>query len=295
MEFTRLSNCPLCSSENISTYKKGTINPVKVNKEDFRITDSTYGSVWDFSSCSFCSFVFSNPMIDEKSLIGFYTELEDKEYSEEWEGREKNFRTIIKRLNKMPKPGNKLLDIGAASGIFVKLAEENEYSAEGIEPSSQLAREAKERFGVNIIEGTIDDYDAKTQFDIVSLLDLIEHVNDPSDFIRRVSPHVRKGGILVIVTPDIKSIPARIFKNKWWHYRTAHVNFFSLESLTYLMEKYGFVIEKKHRYAWNFSLFYIVSRLFPSVKKRKGLQLLLKRLNLRLQLFDSWEIYARKS
>ncbi len=85
----------------LEIFKEGTINTETISAEDFKITDSTYGSIWDFSKCSSCSFVFSNPRIDEESLIEFYSKIEDKEYTDEWEGREKNFRTIIKRLKKM--------------------------------------------------------------------------------------------------------------------------------------------------------------------------------------------------
>ncbi len=295
MEFTSLKNCPLCRSDKITLFKNGNIDPENITSEDFKVTDSTYGSVWSLSRCSSCSFVFSNPKIDEKSLIDFYSELEDNEYTDEWEGRGKNFKTILRRLKKIPVSGNRLLDIGAASGIFVKLAEENGFVAEGIEPSSHLVREAKKKFGVNIFEGSIEDYRPREKFSIITMLDLIEHVNDPAEFMGRVTPLIRKGGLLIIVTPDIDSIPPKIFRNRWWHYRTAHVNFFNIRSLTYLLEKFGFKIEKKYRYAWNFSFYYLLSRLFPSLKKRKSLQKILKRLNLKLQLFDSWEIYARKS
>ncbi len=295
MEFTKLERCPLCRSEKIDVFKKGTINTETISAEDFKITDSTYGSVWDFSKCSSCSFVFSNPRMDEKSLIEFYSKIEDSEYTDEWEGREKNFRTIIKRLEKIETGGKMLLDIGAASGIFVKLAIEKGYNATGIEPSTQLVNEANEKFGVKIIKGTIEDFEAREQYDIVTLLDLIEHVNDPESFLKKVSPLIKKGGVLVIVTPDINSIATRLLGNRWWHYRTAHINFFNINSITYLLEKFGFVIEKKYRFAWNFTFFYLITRLMPSLKKKRGLQKTLKRLNLKLQLFDSWEIYARKS
>ena len=295
MEFTRLDRCPLCNSDEINIFKKGTIDKNTISAEDFKITDSTYGSVWDFSKCSSCSFVFSNPRMDEKSLIEFYSKIEDREYTDEWEGREKNFRTIIKRLEKLEIGGKKLLDIGAASGIFVKLAIEKGYNAIGIEPSAQLVNEANEKFGIDIIKGTIEDFEHREQFDIVTLLDLIEHVNDPESFLKKVSPLVKKGGVLVIVTPDINSLATRLLGNRWWHYRTAHINFFNINSINYLLEKLGFVIEKKYRFAWNFTFFYLITRLIPSLKNKRGLQKILKRLNLKLQLFDSWEIYARKS
>lgn len=295
MEFTRLERCPVCNSGEIKAFKKGTIDPENISSEDFKITDSTYGSIWDFSQCESCSFVFSNPRIDEKSLVEFYTGIEDSEYTDEWEGRGKNFKAVLKRIGKMGEDLERLLDIGAASGIFVKLAQECGYAATGIEPSAQLVKEAKEKFGIDLVKGTVENYEAREQFDVVTLLDLIEHVTDPEGFLKKVSPLIRRGGILVIVTPDISSIPPKLMGNRWWHYRTAHVNFFNLRSLTYLLEKLGFSIEKKHRFAWNFTPFYLITRLFPSLKKSKGLQKFLKRLHLKLQFFDSWEIYARKN
>lgn len=295
MNLTNLNKCPLCGSENIKVYRKGTIDPGKINSDNFRITDSSYGSLWNFSRCRKCTYVFSNPLIDEKSLIEFYSELEDNEYSDEWEGRAKNFLTIFRELEKISKPGNSLLDIGAASGIFVNLAKERGYDAEGIEPSGYLADEAEKKFNIKLFRGTIENFKTDKKYSVLTLLDIIEHLRDASSFMEKIVPFIDKKGILVIVTPDINSIPARIFGKKWWHYRIAHLNFFNLRSIEFLLKKSGFEIIKKRRYAWNFSFYYILSRIFPSLKEKKGLQKILKRLNLKLQLFDSWEIYARKN
>lgn len=294
MNLIRLNKCPLCGSENISLFRKGTIDPGKINSDNFRITDSSYGSLWNFSKCRECTYVFSNPLIDEKSLIEFYSDLEDDEYSDECEGRAKNFLTIFRELEKIEIPGNLLLDIGAASGIFVNLAKERGYDAEGIEPSGYLADEAEKKFKIKLFRGTIDNFKTNKKYSVITLLDIIEHLRDASSFMKKILPLIEEKGILIIVTPDINSIPAKIFGKKWWHYRIAHLNFFNLRSIELLLKNNGFEIIKKRRYAWNFSFYYILSRLIPSLKEKKGLQKLLKRLNLKLQLFDSWEIYARK-
>ncbi len=99
--------------------------------------------------------------------------------------------------------------------------------------------------------------------------------------------------MLVIVTPDIGSLAARLMGGRWWHYRAAHVNFFNRRSLERLLAAHGFEIALRKRFAWNFSAYYLLTRLLPFLKG-KALQRPLKKLHLKLQLFDSWEVYARK-
>jgi 2-polyprenyl-3-methyl-5-hydroxy-6-metoxy-1,4-benzoquinol methylase len=291
--------CPLCNSKQIKLFKKGTFDPETVNSENFKITDSAYGSLWAFFSCKNCRFVFSNPYIPEEDIVGFYSQLEDREYSTEAEGRSKNFRTILNRLKRVRKgtenSGTRLLDIGAASGIFLHLARQEGYEINGIEPSEFLVKEAKKQYNIELFKGTVEDYKTKDKFSIITLLDIIEHLVEPDTFMSKVDALIEENGILVLVTPDINSLAARLAGKRWWHFRVAHVNFFNLHSLNFLLQKHGYEIILKKKYVWNFSLFYLSTRIFPFLKKKKSLQKILKRLHLKLPLFDSWEIYARKT
>jgi 2-polyprenyl-3-methyl-5-hydroxy-6-metoxy-1,4-benzoquinol methylase len=294
MILEKRKHCPICQSDKSRLFKKGTFDPESLNTDHFKITDSNYGSLWTFFKCDNCGFVFSNPYIPEREILNFYSELEDHEYSSEADGRAKNFEQIIKRLNTLQTPGKTLLDIGAASGIFLNLAKENGYQATGIEPSDYLVKEAHRLYGLDIIKGTIDDLSPGNTYSIITLLDIIEHLVEPDEFFQKLDPFIEKNGIVVIVTPDIKSITSRLTGKHWWHYRIAHVNFFNSTSILQLLKKHKYEVVMKKRYAWNFSLFYLVTRFFPSIKENNTLQKLLKSINLKLQLFDSWEIYAKK-
>jgi len=294
MDLKRREACPICGSEDMKKHINGTVDADKIDNRDFKITDSNYGSRWIFFRCAQCGFVFSNPYVPKEKIIEFYSLLEDREYSSEADGRLKNFKTILKRLAKLDKPGNKILDVGAASGIFLNQAKMDGYNVYGIEPSAFLVQEAKELYGLQLQQGTIEDYREQDKFSIITLLDIIEHLVEPDEFMDQVDALIEPGGILIIVTPDIDSLPARIVGKRWWHYRTAHVNFFNKKSLVHLLSKHNYQIILKKRYAWNFSLLYLVSRIFPSILNKKALQKTLKSINFKLQLFDSWEIYARK-
>jgi 2-polyprenyl-3-methyl-5-hydroxy-6-metoxy-1,4-benzoquinol methylase len=184
--------------------------------------------------------------------------------------------------------------VGAASGIFLNLAGQEGYETSGIEPSQYLVEEAERLYGLKLFQGTIENFKTETKYSVITMLDILEHLVEPDRFLDKIDSLLEKNGILVIVTPDINSLAARTAGKYWWHYRVAHINFFNLKSITYLLEKHSYEIVLKKKYAWNFSLFYLVTRIFPSLKNKKALQKFLKSINLKLQLFDSWELYARK-
>ncbi len=294
MKLAEREQCPVCGSPRIRLFRQGTFDPEDLRADHFNITDSHYGSLWTFYACRECTFVFSNPTLRQEDVQEFYSQLEDREYSTEAEGRGRNFRTIIKRLAKLDPPGRRLLDIGAASGIFLNLARAAGYGITGIEPSAFLVQEAGQLYNIDLLKGTIDDLEPAQKFSLITCLDILEHVVDPADFMNQVGRRLEPRGIVVIVTPDVDSLAARVMGRRWWHYRIAHLNFFNLKSLQALLLPNGFSIIRKRRYTWNFSFFYLVSRIFPSIKDKKGLQKILKSINFKLQLFDSWEIYARK-
>ncbi len=294
MKLLERNSCPLCNNSDIKLFQNGSINPETLTSDNFKITDNAYGSLWTFCKCQSCKFVFSNPYVSEDSIVEFYSHLEDAEYSEEAQGRSRNFHSIVKKLEKIKKPDKSILDIGAASGIFLNIAKKEGYKISGIEPSEYLVSEANKKFNIKIFNGIIENYQSNDKYSVISLLDIIEHLVDPDKFIKNIDKFIKAEGILVIVTPDIDSITAKIFKRKWWHYRIAHINFFNLSSIQYLLRNNNYEIIKKKRYTWNFSLFYILTRIFPKLKNSTKLQVILKKINIKLQLFDSWEIYARK-
>lgn len=292
MKMQQRSACPLCGRTDFTSFRRGTVRADDLRPADFRITDKRYGSCWNFSRCRTCGFVFSNPYVPAAELLSFYQELDDREYGSEAQGREKNFAIILRRLAKLGFRNGRLLDIGAASGIFMNLARRAGFTVTGIEPSRQLAQEAAERYDVHPYCGTAESYIAVERFDVVTLLDILEHLENPDSFMARVAELTTPGGMVVIVTPDIDSLAARLFGRRWWHYRTAHVNFFTLRSIEALLLRHGFAVRQRRRYAWHFSMAYLWTRLLPAPPA--ALQNLLKRVHLPLQLLDSWEIYAEK-
>jgi len=286
--------CPLCDSKNLELWKKGKIESVGV--EEFKITDHQYGKHWDLLRCRDCEFIFSDPF-PPVEISKIYERIVDPEYVEEEEGRGGNFRSILKTLDRILKDKGSFLDVGSATGIMMNLAKKDGWDVYGVELSKWAVDEAKRRYGIEIIQGDFLDVElTENFFKVVCLIDIIEHVSNPKDVIGKVWRILERGGVAVLVTPDIKSFTAKVMGEKWWHFRPAHIGFFSKKPLFHLLRSKGFEIVKLKRYKWRFSLYYIASRikLLNKIANSRFLKPIFKRIPIILPLMDSLEVYARK-
>lgn len=98
----------------------------------------------------------------------------------------------------------KALDIGCGGGLFLSKLKGEGAVVIGIELSDTRAYYAKTKHGLEIIKRTIEDKYWKEHhgdFDIVTLWDVIEHVNYPFATLRSAADMLKSGGVLLIDTP----------------------------------------------------------------------------------------------
>ncbi len=293
----RLTACPACTSPAIRPHKKGTFRPDRLTHDQIKITDSQYGATWDMSICGDCGHIFANPAPAAENLLSLYRLTEDPLYEEEAAGRSKNFLRILSFLEKISPEKGPLFDVGAATGILLHLAERRGWQPDGIEPSSWAVRVAEEKYHLRLREGYFETASLREgHYNAVTMIDFIEHTPHPYEAVKKASQVLRPSGTLALVTPDIHSLAARMAGRKWWHFRPAHLSFFSRPSLATLLGRAGFSILHERRYTWTFSAHYLVSRkpLFDRFSQNPFLASFLKRIPLKLALGDSFEIYARK-
>lgn len=295
--FETRSTCPVCSGSALTPFKQRTFETRKFDAESIKITDSEYGKTWDLSLCQNCSFVFANPMPTPGFLQTLYSQVEDPTYEDEAEGRSKNFSRILSRCEKICPQKGPLFDVGAATGILVRLARDRGWDAEGIEPSAWAVKYAREKYGVDIKQGAFEKASLPSDFyAVVTMVDIVEHMAHPLEAVQKAFEILKPGGIVCLVTPDIKSLAARLMGAKWWHYRPGHLGYFAAQSLQKLLERTGFTIVKKKKYVWTFSAHYLISRKkgLRFLIKNARLALFWKKISIKLALSDSMEIYATK-
>ena len=138
---------------------------------------------------------------------------------------------LILTLNGSP---GLLLDIGAGTGDFLKLAKDNGWEVKGVEPNDGASNLAKQK-KLEIYE-SMDQLSGQT-FDVVTLWHVLEHLPDLEIVIQKIESLVTPGGTLIVAVPNFKSYDANYYKNYWaaydtprhlWHFsKTAMVNIFS--------------------------------------------------------------------
>ena len=167
-----------------------------------------------------------------------------------------NFSKILGILKQYVK-GRKLLDVGSGDGTFVALANKEGWDAIGLDSSRTAAKFAKENYGVETLtcEYCSKEYLGKECFDVITMLDFLEHVIDPVAAVKQAHRLLKKDGVLLVNSPNHRSvlcwvidtmgsIPVRSIRNMLQkYYGIAHVSIFDPHSLVYLFKQCGFTVE----------------------------------------------------
>ncbi len=290
--------CPACGGASFRPRRRRTFDPAGLDPSQIKITDRRYGAVWDLSRCDACGHLFADPAPTPAFIDGLYARVEDPLYDAEAEGRRRNFERILDVLEERLPGKGRLLDVGAATGILMDAARARGWRVDGVEPSRWAIAFARERYGLEIVRGTVEEADLPAgAYDAVTCVDVIEHTARPEATLRRVAGLLREGGLAVIVTPDGRSVAARLAGRRWWHYRPGHLSYFTKRSLDALVRRCGLETAVRRRYAWVFSANYLVSRLpvVSGILRSARIASFLRGIPIKLALRDSFEIYARKA
>ena len=236
-------NCNLCGADNWTVRYASTLNgSVRPKVEAFRCTSAEYGEHTQIVQCHECGYVYSNPTWDSDELLSAYNDVEDTTYVNEHEGRILTFSKHLQALEKVAGSGQgrTLLDVGAYTGVFVEVACQAGWDAVGIEPSNWAVAQAQSR-GVPVLQGTLSDEALQTRtFDVVTLWDVIEHVDDPAEILRQSFERLKPGGMLAIHTMDIDSLTARLMGARWPWLMAMHIHYFSKQTLAEMVRRIGF-------------------------------------------------------
>jgi SAM-dependent methyltransferase len=286
--------CWVCDHASASQIKAG-LSPEALTPDHFAITDAHYGMTLSLYRCDSCGFLFCP---DAGDVTRFYSALSDDEYERTRSWRCMQARHLLKKISSYKTSGVLspfLLDVGAGSGILVEEAQKMGYQASGIEPSASLVAQAK-KHGLPVLPGIFPDASPRASYDVITLIDVLEHVNMPVALLRSMAAYLEKDGIAIVVTPDVASLAARLLGEKWWHYRIAHIGYFNRKTLKKALEKAGLEPIAWHRPTWFFPLDYVLLRLghyLPLIGRLAGIPVT-HSIPLPLNLFDSWMVIARK-
>jgi len=187
------------------------------------------------------------------------------------------------------KTGGKLLEVGCARGDFLNAARQT-FDVFGVEPNPDLAAESSRI--APLFEDIVERVPWK-DFDVVASFHVIEHVDSPQSFIRAMSERLKPGGLLVIETPNIASLPFRLMKSRWRQFIPEHYFFFDPKTIARLFRDHGLEIRSVAnvgKYASFGLIFNRLSRYLQWMPQINGLS----RITFRINPMDIMLVFATK-
>lgn len=140
--------------------------------------------------------------------------------------------------------GKKLLDVGCGDGLFLSRAQKLGYEVCGFDFNPEQIKYAKRYYKLeNIFVGTLDTFlksHSNILFDVISFFEVIEHLDNPKEFIIKALSILRPGGFLIISIPN---------RHRYWmnYYEKTdlpphHLTRWSSRSLSNFLEKFNLKI-----------------------------------------------------
>jgi len=173
---------------------------------------------------------------------------------------QKNYYTHARPdlLSLVPKTAKKILDVGCGEGVLGKQLKQsnNDIEIMGVEIDQKACETAKRNLDLAIL-GDIEKIDLpfkENYFDCVIAGDVLEHLVDPWDTLKKLKPFLKEGGLIISSIPNIRyyKVLIRLFRG-YWDYMDqgildkTHLRFFSLINIKELYEGAGFKIKEIRR------------------------------------------------
>ncbi|MCI9152217.1 MAG: class I SAM-dependent methyltransferase [Ruminococcus sp.] len=149
-----------------------------------------------------------------------------------------------KLLKRYVRGGSRIVDYGCGSGEFVNYIG-HDYDIYGCDVSPGAVEVAKRRFPHHKERFFLPDefFDKNEKSDAFCLWDVIEHIENPDQLIRRLRKMLVENGIIILSTPDIEALFAKLTKSHWpFMTPPDHLCFFSKRSIQYFARKNGFKV-----------------------------------------------------
>lgn len=139
----------------------------------------------------------------------------------------------------------RLLEVGCAYGFLLQEAK-RDFEVAGIELAGEAAEHCR-RSGLPVFSGSADErlLNELGDFDVIVMLDVIEHLAAPRETVALLARHLKPGGIMVLTTGDFGALPARLAGRRWRLMTPPqHLWFFSKESMRRIAAWSGLRVER---------------------------------------------------
>lgn len=239
--------CPICS------------NGAKKGDTEFAFTNSKFAKPFSLYHCKRCQGYFQFPLPSEENITNYY----QKEYyagkanysyideRKNFDGASAVWNSRLRNIRKYRKNGN-FLDVGCSFGGFVQCASRH-FHAYGLDISAYAVQEGNKWATQNLkknktsfkglYQGSLKYLPQairKQRFDVISLVEVIEHLENPQEEIQAAYELLNPHGMLVIQTANFSGWQAIKAKENYHYFLPGHLVYFTDYGMKKMLNNIGF-------------------------------------------------------
>jgi 2-polyprenyl-3-methyl-5-hydroxy-6-metoxy-1,4-benzoquinol methylase len=226
-----LASCNLCSSKEFRSY---------LEKDN-----------WKLVKCRECGLIFLNPRPTWETIKRMYGPNQynylvgGKKYVNAEKEMVEKYLVTVKTIEKFKRKG-KILEIGSATGYFLKAAKMRGWKVYGVEICKDGVEYAKREFKIGTSLGTLEEVNFPSNFfDVIVMYHTLEHLTDPLTVLKEVKRILKNDGLVNISVPNVSCWERILQGKKWGTFELpSHLYCFSPLTLQKLLQKAGFKIIK---------------------------------------------------
>lgn len=193
------------------------------------------GLLVSFYACSTCGLIYANPYFTDSALEHFYSDLYTKMYSSP--NRFRSYRQCRKSIFPLLKPylppRGSLLDYGCGNNGMLRCFDSARFSRVGVDLSIKEHRASN-----NIDFYPVDEFwHSKSNFDVIILSQVLEHIPQPSEFLKALLARLNPSGVIYIGVPGLKRVLS--LENPYLGLKACHRSLFSESNLLSLCQHNG--------------------------------------------------------
>lgn len=152
--------------------------------------------------------------------------------------------TYFKEMN-----GRSMFEIGFGFGQALEYFHTKQLQVSGLEPAPEGVKYAQNK-GFDVFCSGVENFDCvgSKRFDIVLLLNVLEHLREPAKTLITIKKKLLKNnGLLIIDVPnefnDFQCVANEAYSlDEWWVVPPNHINYFTVKSLEQLLDKCGYKV-----------------------------------------------------
>jgi len=236
-----IERCDQCGSTSHYEFARGRDYEIRTNRNE-----------WIFVQCEQCQLVRLHPRPAVSTLPVIYP---PTYYAYQYENIPWLARTAKALLDRrklrgiigaLQRPVESYADLGCGTGRYLHAMHASGVPKErihGLELDARVIEKLRsEGFQAHHDRVETCTAIAPGSLDLATMFHVIEHVDSPSAVIGRVAEWMAPGGVFALETPNLDSMDARRFKERWWggYHIPRHWTLFTPETLQAMLRSHGF-------------------------------------------------------